>query len=233
MKGQGGQADQRHLASAGRRTPLPALAAARLLQAAWLCVLCFAAVVTVSAQGQAALIEVSLDGGTYRVHASAQLAADQKVAWETLTDYERLREFVPGVTRARILARNGNELTIEQLGVFPVLFFDLPVQVRLAVQHTPYTLVLAHLAASPADAGEPTLRSFSGRYVLTASGLAQRPGVRLDYDAEFELARPLPAVIGSLFGVAAVRRTMREQFEAMLREIDRRQALLAAADRSR
>jgi hypothetical protein len=139
MKGQGGQADPRHLASAGRRTPLPALAVARLVQGACLCVLWFAAVCTVSAQGQAALVEVSLDGGTYRVRASAQLTADQKVAWETLTDY----------------------------------------------------------------------------------------------DAQFELARPLPAVIGSLFGVAAVRRTMREQFEAMLREIDRRQALLAAAERSR
>jgi hypothetical protein len=54
--------------------------------------------------------------------------------------------------------------------------------------------------------------------------------VRLDYDAQFELAAPLPPVGRRLFGVSAIRRTMREQFEAMLREIARRQAWLAAGE---
>ncbi|MCQ1548745.1 MAG: SRPBCC family protein [Candidatus Accumulibacter phosphatis] len=182
--------------------------------------------------GAAARVEVSLDGEIYSVRASAQLAADQRVVWETLTDYERLREFIPGVTRARVLARTGNQLSIEQVGVFSVLFIDLPVRVRLAVQHLPYTMVLARMDASPLDAGEPTLRSFSGRYTLSVVRLAQRAGVRLDYDAQFELTRPLPVVIGPLFGVAAVRGTMRAQFEAMLREIERRQALLVAAEQA-
>ena len=182
--------------------------------------------------GAAARVEVSLDGEIYSVRASAQLAADQRVVWETLTDYERLREFIPGVTRARVLARTGNQLSIEQVGVFSVLFIDLPVRVRLAVQHLPYTMVLARMDASPLDAGEPTLRSFSGRYTLSVVRLAQRAGVRLDYDAQFELTRPLPVVIGPLFGVAAVRGTMRAQFTAMLREIERRQALLVAAEQA-
>lgn len=183
-----------------------------------------------AASGAAVRTEVSLDGEIYSVRASAQLVADQRVVWETLTDYERLREFIPGVTRARVLARAGNQLSIEQVGVFSVWFIDLPVRVRLAVQHLPYTMVLARMEASPLDAGEPTLRSFSGRYTLSAIRLAQRAGVRLDYDAQFELMRPLPVVIGPLFGVAAVRSTMRAQFEAMLREIERRQALLVAAE---
>lgn len=115
-----------------------------------------------TAGGAAARIDVSLDGETYRVRASAQLAADQRVVWDTLTDYERLREFIPGT--------------------------------------------------------------------LSALRLGPRAGVRLDYDAQFELTRPLPALIGPLFGVAAVRRTMHAQFEAMLREIERRQALLDVAE---
>lgn len=183
-----------------------------------------------AAGGATARIEVSLDGEIYSVRASAQLVADQRVVWEALTDYERLREFIPGVTRARVLARAGNQLIIEQVGVFSVFFIDLPVRVRLAVQHLPYTMVLARMDANPLDVGEPTLRSFSGRYTLSAIRLAQRAGVRLDYDAQFELTRPLPAVIGPLFGIAAVRATMRAQFEAMLREIERRQALLVAAE---
>jgi hypothetical protein len=172
---------------------------------------------------------VVLDGETYSVRASAQLLADRQVIWDTLTDYEHLREFVPGVTGTRVLAQSSDQLTIEQVGTFPVFFFDLPVQVRLAVQHTPYTTVLARLAPNPTGAGESTLRSFFGRYTLSALRPSQGLGVRLDYDARFQLARPLPPLIGPLFGVSAVRRTMREQFEAMLHEIERRQALVTAS----
>ena len=187
----------------------------------------------VAQTGALAQVEVTRTGETYRVRASAQLAADQRLVWETLTDYERLREFVPGVTRARVLTRVGNQLSIEQVGVFSVFFFDLPVKLRLAVEHTPYTTVLARLAAGSMDANESTLRSFSGRYTLTPVRLPPLRSVRLDYDAQFELAAPLPPLIGSLFAVSAVRQTMREQFEAMLREIERRQARLAIAEDSK
>ncbi|HRF73245.1 MAG TPA: hypothetical protein PL117_10765, partial [Accumulibacter sp.] len=43
----------------------------------------------------AVTIDVALDDETYVVHASAQVAADQELVWGTLTDYQRLREFVP------------------------------------------------------------------------------------------------------------------------------------------
>jgi hypothetical protein len=178
--------------------------------------------------GAVAQVDVVLDGETYNVRASAQLAADRRVVWDTLTDYERLPDFVPGVTSARVVAHDSDQLTIEQIGVFPVFLFDLPVRVRLAVQHTPYTTVIARLVPNLPGTSESTLRSFSGRYTLSAVRPLQGAGVRLDYDAQFQLARPLPVLVGPLFGVSAVRRTMREQFEAMLREIQRRQAALAA-----
>lgn len=178
--------------------------------------------------GTRAQVDVLLDGVTYNVHASAHLTADRRVVWDTLTDYERLREFVPGVTGTRVLAHDSDQLTIEQIGVFPVFFFDLPVQVRLSVQHIPYTTVFARLAPNLSGTSEPTLRSFTGRYTLSTIQALQGAGVRLDYDAQFQLARPLPALVGPLFGVSAVQRTMREQFEAMLHEIERRQAVLAA-----
>lgn len=176
------------------------------------------------------VLDVLLDDETYVVHASARLAADQRLVWSTLTDYERLREFVPGVTRARVLERRGERLTIEQIGVFTVWFVDLPVRLRLLVEHTPYTTIVAKLAADAAARDESTLRRFTGAYRLTPIRLPQGAGVRLDYDASFALERPLPPLIDRLFGVAAVRRTMREQFDAMLREIARRQAALAAAE---
>ena len=169
-------------------------------------------------------VEVHLDGETYVVRARAQLAAEPRVAWEALTDYEHLGEFVPGVRRSLVLWRSGDELTVEQVGVFSVFFFDLPVRVRLAVQHTPYSSIVARLAPGSVMGGEPTLRSFTGHYGLVPIRLLQRTGVRVDYDAKFELVEPLPTLTGRLFGVEALRRTMAAQFEAMVREIERRQA---------
>jgi hypothetical protein len=67
-------------------------------------------------------------------------------------------------------------------------------------------------------------RAFDGRYTLTVLGGAGAgaPRVRLDYSARFELAEPLPPIIGPLFGTAAVRQTLREQFGATVTEIERR-----------
>ncbi|TLD45033.1 MAG: hypothetical protein FAZ92_02717 [Accumulibacter sp.] len=182
--------------------------------------------------GAVAQVEVRRDGEAYSVHASGQLAAGQRIVWDTLTDYERLREFVPGVRRARVLERQGNRLLLEQAGVFTVFFFELPVQLRLDVLHLPYTTVMAQLAPADANASDgSTLRSFSGRYrIRKGSGGLPLGVVQLEYDARFELATPLPPLVGALFGVAAVRQTMRAQFEAMLREIERRQQSLAGVE---
>lgn len=173
-----------------------------------------------------AQVEVERDGDRFTVYARAEVAADARTAWETLTDYESLPEFVPGVTRARVLARTpaatGEQLTVEYLGSLRLLFLRVPTAVWLDVRHAPFTEVLAE-AAPPRPDRTPTLKSFRGRYRLAVIGL--RDGVtrvRIEYDAQFELAEPLPPVLGALFGARTVRQAMREQFEAMVVEIERR-----------
>jgi hypothetical protein len=176
-------------------------------------------------------VEVDRKGNEFRVTAHASLSADPGVAWRTLIDYERLPEFVPGVDRTRVLARepraDGEQLTVEYGGSFDLLFVSLPMRVWLAVRHVAPTDVLASMDESyPRVAGgQPsTLRSFEGHYALVVVS-RDGPGaasLSLDYTAEFELAEPLPPVIGVLFGTRAIRHTLREQFGAMVAEIVRR-----------
>jgi hypothetical protein len=176
-------------------------------------------------------LDVERDGDRFHVTARADMAADARTAWDTLVDYERLPEFIPGVARTRVLARaaraGGEQLTVEYLGSFKLLFFSVPTQIWLDVQHVPFTDVLAR-SATRLPRGEappaPTLTSFNGRYTLAVVGGAGggAPRVRFDYDAQFELAEPLPPVIGTLFGTAAIRHALREQFGAMVAEIERR-----------
>lgn len=174
-------------------------------------------------------LEVTRDGNAFSVTARADLQADARTAWDTLVDVERLPQFVPNITRVQVLSRqpraSGEVLAVAFDGTFRLFFLSFPTHVWLDVEHVPYTDVVARLRPPPP--GERTassLKRFSGRYTLTTVG-AGRGGatrVRFDYTAEFELAMALPPVLGTLFGTAAVRAMLREQFAALVAEIERR-----------
>lgn len=174
-------------------------------------------------------LEVTRDGDAFVVTAHADLLADARTAWDTITDLERLPQFVPNITRVRVLSRqpqaSGELLAVAFDGSFRLFFLSFPTHVWLDVEHVPYTDVLSRLRPPPPGETSPSsLKRFSGRYTLTTVG-AGRGGatrVRFDYSAEFALAQPLPPVLGTLFGTAAVRAMLREQFAALVAEIERR-----------
>ena len=152
----------------------------------------------------------------------AELAADQRTAWLTVTDYERLPQFVPGIRAVRVLARvagGGTErLLIEQAGEFRFLWFTHPVQVWLDVTHEAPERVLARsVLPSGISPERSTVRQFEGSYVLTAIGASR---TRLLYRARFEPVNSLLPVLGTVL----VRQTVGEQFRAMAAEIERRAA---------
>ena len=168
-------------------------------------------------------IEVRRDAGAFVVRSEVELEADRGTAWRTITDYERLPQFVPGIRSARVLARvasGGSErLLIEQAGEFRYLWFAQPVRVWLDVTHHPPERVLARsVLPSGVGADSSTLRQFEGSYLLTPAGAMR---TRFVYEARFEPAQPMLPVLGTM----AVRKTVIEQFRAMANEIERRAAL--------
>lgn len=177
-------------------------------------------------------VTVERDGDTFFVRARASVPVDPRIAWETLTDYEHMRDFLPNVERSKVIARQGPRLTVEHSGQFPLFFFDIPVRVRLGVVQQPYERIVARSEPGEVNGAPQTLRSFSGRYDLAVITLERRAGVRLEYESRFELAEPLPLILGDLFGTAMVTKAVRAQFEAMLREMTRRQAGRARIEKS-
>ena len=176
-------------------------------------------------------VTVERDGDTFYVNGRASVAVDPRVAWDTLTDYEHMREFLPHIERSKVIARNGTRLTVEHVGQFPLFFFDVPVRVRLAVTQQPYERIVARAEAGEVDGAPQTLRSFVGSYDLAVITLERRAGVRLAYESRFELSEPLPPIVGDLFGTAMVAKTVRLQFEAMVREMVRRQAARVSVEK--
>jgi Polyketide cyclase / dehydrase and lipid transport len=173
---------------------------------------------------QLPIVTVEREGDTFYVRARASVAVDPRVAWDTITDYEHMRDFLPNIERSKVIARSGTRMTVEHVGQFPLFFFDVPVRVRLVVVQQPFERIVARSEAGEVDGAPQTLRSFMGRYDLAVISIERRAGVRLEYESQFELAEPLPPIIGDLFGTAMVTKTVRLQFEAMVREMVRRQA---------
>jgi hypothetical protein len=169
-----------------------------------------------------AQIDVRREAGAFVVQATVDLEADQRTAWLTLTDYEHLPQFVPGIQSARVLARTGSgrteRLLVEQTGEFRFMLFAEPVQVWLDVTHEAPARVLARsVLPSGVDPERSTLRDFEGSYALSALDAVR---TRLVYRARFE---PLRTML-PLLGTVVVRHAVTEQFEAMAAEIERRAA---------
>jgi len=165
----------------------------------------------------AATVEVTRHGREFAVEATTQTRASLDTAWRTLTDYERLPQFVPGLTSVRVLRRSQvdglERLQVEQRGEFRWLFYSQPVTVRMDVVHHAPTRVDARAIAAPGD-DATHLERFEGRYELES----RDDGVRVRYAARIVPRFALPPLIGTL----AVRQTVRIQFDAMLAEIERR-----------
>ena len=167
-------------------------------------------------------IEVRRENGAFVVRAEVILDADRRTAWLTLTDYEHLPQFVPGIRSAQVLARmasGGTErLLVEQAGEFRFLLFAQPVHVWLDVTHEAPARVLARsVLPSGIGAERSTLREFEGSYALTVIDGAR---TRFVYQARFEPVQATLPVLGTM----AVRHTISEQFRAMAAEIERRAA---------
>jgi ribosome-associated toxin RatA of RatAB toxin-antitoxin module len=165
-----------------------------------------------SAQAYAAeelVVKTSRHGERFDVQARAVVAAPAALVWEVLTDYERLPQFIPGISRSVVSLRQRNRLLVDQGGEARFFIFSYAIRVRLEVLEQPPTRI-----SSRAVGGN--VRLMNGRYELHPGAA---PGtVLLRYYGEIEPDFELPPLIGA----TALRRTVERQFGAMVAEIERR-----------
>jgi len=166
-----------------------------------------------SAAGAEIAIEVVRDGEFVSVRASAELKADPRIAWEVLTDYDHLAEFIPDMHSSRVVQRNSDGVVVEQKGEFGFLFFRQPIEVTMAVSEEPPRRIVARAVAG-------NMKDMEGSYELQAS----EAGLRLGYSGRFVPDFFLPPLIG----LPIVRRSLERRFRAMVEEIERRDALARA-----
>lgn len=158
------------------------------------------------ATGKAADISVhaTRHGDSFEVEATVEMEVDVMDAWNVLTDYDRLAEFIPGMQESRVVSREGSNVVVDQRGETSLLFFTFPMRVRLAIEERPYERIV-----STAIAGN--FKELHGVYYLEPRGAR----LQLRYEGKFTPDFGFPPLLGTLI----VRTTAEKRFAAMVHEI--------------
>jgi ribosome-associated toxin RatA of RatAB toxin-antitoxin module len=160
-------------------------------------------------------VEAQLQGNALAISARATIHAPLPLIWRTLTDYNHLAEFIPGMKSSRVLERHGRTAIVEQIGEARFLIFHYAIAVVVeSDEHYPATIGVRVLSGN--------LRQLAGGYRIETV-----PGVRdefvLRWQGIIEPDIPLP-----LFMTApGLRESVTEQFLGMIEEIERRGTLQA------
>jgi len=162
------------------------------------------------AGAQELAIEIERQGEFITVTASARMQVDARIAWEVLSNYDRLAQFIPDMKSSRVVSRSGDRILVEQKGEISFFFYRQPVDVMLEVREQPQRRIVARRI-------DGNIRDLETRYELEAS----EAGVRLDYTGRFTPDFYLPPLIG----MPIMRRIVERRFRAMVDEIVRRDAL--------
>ncbi len=154
--------------------------------------------------------EVTVDyrDGTYYGSLRLRTPASPAVVMAVLTDFERMPEFMPGLTSSRIVARHHNQYQVAQQGKISFGPFSMPFESLRQIELVDGRRILS--------------KSLSGSARRMQSVMQVRPlegGSEIDYRIEIEPANWLPSSLGSNF----LQHELAEQFNALSREMLRRQ----------
>ena len=186
---------------------LPAPLLARLLPC-----LMFGCPLPVMAQPSALEVRVerseSEAGHVYQVSAHGEVAAAPADVWRVLTDYERMPEFVPDLREARVLARNGDQVTVEQFGTARLLFLRRDIHLVVQVHEQPIAQIDISLVNGD-------MRLYSCRWRLVP--VPGTGGTRLIYSGTLAPKFYVPSLLGASMVGADIKKMMAAVLERLNR----------------
>jgi ribosome-associated toxin RatA of RatAB toxin-antitoxin module len=146
----------------------------------------------------------------FDIHASGFVTAAPQQAWQVLTDYERLPQFVPELVLSKVVKRDGNVVLLEQESRAGFLFFSYRLRMTVRVTEQPYSAIDIALVSGG-------MRQYDAHWELEKAQENGRDGTRIRYSARMEPEFFIPPLIGEPFVQASVQRTV----EAVVREIEK------------
>jgi ribosome-associated toxin RatA of RatAB toxin-antitoxin module len=191
------------------------LRALRVLAALWLGWLaCAAGAAEPSAE---MAIEVARSGETFIVNALLFAPVTRREAWAVLTDFDHMTSYVPNLAESRVLERSGNRLTVAQNGVARFGKLDFPFESVREVELTPEESVRSRNIRG-------TVRKLESVTQLSEAEGGTRISYRVEMILDWWFSNPV--------GEAFLEHEIHEQFDAIVKEMRRRQALPATSGKA-
>lgn len=154
-------------------------------------------------------VDTIYDNGIYRGHFTFLVPVPPRLAWEVLTDFDRMADFLPNVEHSRYVARDGNIAQVAQRGKLDFGPFTIRYESERRIEMHPAEGIILARATSG------TTKHMQSEMRLTAQG----QGTELNYRVEMIPDRWIPTSVGVTF----MRHELAEQFSAIAREMVRRQ----------
>jgi ribosome-associated toxin RatA of RatAB toxin-antitoxin module len=163
------------------------------------------------------LLTVSkLEGRQRRVEATIHLAHSVERVWQVLTDYEKLADFIPNLSKSARIPHPAGGIRLEQVGVQNLRIVTFSARVVLDMTEEFQSAIRFQMV-------EGDFKSFSGAWLLQSMPESESGGTRLTYCLE---VWPKPAI-----PVIAIEQRLRKDLPSNLRAIREhldRQAVLMA-----
>jgi ribosome-associated toxin RatA of RatAB toxin-antitoxin module len=157
-------------------------------------------------------IDASSQGTAVAIFARATIKAPYALIWQTLTDYDHLSEFIPGMVKSHVIERRGSAAIVEQTGKAAILFFSYPIEVVVESLEKPPNFIGIRVLKG-------NLKQLDGRYRLEKTSDKDDEFV-LHWSGLIEPSLPVPLFIT----VPLMRANISDQFSGMVKEIERREA---------
>ncbi len=152
-------------------------------------------------------IDVTHNGETYVVNSVMFAPVGQSIAWDVLTDFDKLAAWVPNVEQSKATKREDNTVTVEQRGVAKFGSASFPYVTERKIELTPQTAIkTTQLKGS--------LRRVESTIQLEPDG----NGTRIKYHLEV-----VPSILaGAVMSKPFLEHEVTEQFTAIIGEMVRR-----------
>jgi ribosome-associated toxin RatA of RatAB toxin-antitoxin module len=142
----------------------------------------------------------------FEVEASGTVKASPATVWKVLTDYESMPDFVPDLTRNKVMSRTGNRAVIEQAGVARFLFLSRPIHLVVLAAEEPISAIDITLVTGD-------MKVYTCRWEMTA---LPDGGTRIAYSGKMVPKFYVPGMLGSNI----IRRDIERMMKAVLERLE-------------
>ena len=154
-------------------------------------------------------VQVERHGKSVHIEASLDVPVTPGVAWQVLTDYNHLADFVEDMRSSRVVSASGEPLKVEQKAEGGWLLIRFPVEVVLAIEEIPLQSVRFQSVSG-------NVKNMKGEWRITPQG----ESINLSYSAYCTPDFWVPPLIGTYL----MRNDVRNKVQSVVREMLRRSA---------